>query len=529
MDAISPSNFVMCTKEFAQANGFQPENIYGLPDSGRFTAIGRTYQMEPFTDANVLYLMGGDTGLLELISPARFSDFSLLSLATEGSAQVKFRFQFSDGSSVLFTRTIDDWFNTTVPPTFSGYGRVKRKDGPILPGDYEAAPANPRFRILDFSLPCKKILRSIHVINSAPQGSMSNRAFILAAAGMEKNGTASVQITSNDTIACEGDMLSFNAKAGPGESNPVFYWYVNGVKVLDSAIVFSSDSLRNGDQVFCTMKSSLPCASPDSVQSEVFVIQLQPKLRASVKLQIPDSLVCEGDSLWVKAETENCGQAPLFTWQLNGSFFSTGASEIRVPGYSSGDLISCTVTASGNCLAEKNISAGPVSINTQPEITITAEIPLAVLLEDLPFRIKSKPAGVVWRGPGIASSTTFSPPDAGAGRHVLKGFLRGNYCSDTLFQEIIVLNLEPNNLILGSGEKEINKYWRIEKPGLAFSEKAYVEIYNRWGLLVKIFENYQNNWEPSELGPGCYFYKVFYTIPGRTETILKTGYFTYLP
>jgi len=31
MDAVSISNYVMCTKEFADANGFTPANIYGLP------------------------------------------------------------------------------------------------------------------------------------------------------------------------------------------------------------------------------------------------------------------------------------------------------------------------------------------------------------------------------------------------------------------------------------------------------------------------------------------------------------------
>ena len=88
MDAITPSNFVMCTKQFATANNITPVNIYGLPDNGTLISGNKTYQFASFTGNNALYLFPGDSGKLKLATPARYTSISLLVLATEGDATV---------------------------------------------------------------------------------------------------------------------------------------------------------------------------------------------------------------------------------------------------------------------------------------------------------------------------------------------------------------------------------------------------------------------------------------------------------
>lgn len=527
MDAIVPSNYVLCTRQFAAANAFQPAGIYGLPDSGRFSVPGRTFQMAPFDENNVLYLMPGESGILELLQPARYTDFSLLALATEGDAQVELKFQFSDGSTQTFNKTIEDWFNNIVPPTFSGYGRVKRIDGPINAGDYEAAPSNPRFRNLDLVLPCEKTLVSIEIRNIGPAGSQSFRAFILAVSGLERKARPAVQISTSDSSACPGQPVRFVARADSGGSAPVFNWFVNGLPVAGSDSVFTSSSLQNGDSVFCTLESSLYCAVPDSVASNIVQVKLTPLRTPAASLQPLDSLLCEGDTLNLTAKTENCGDNPIFRWYLNGGFIGTGGSDFSIAAYSSGDSISCIVLASGNCLTAQQARTLPVGVSVLQPVVLQADLPAAILPEDGPVIMQTTPVSGTWAGPGIANNV-FSPLDAGPGLHRLKAYLPGNNCSDTLFKDIIVLNLETTTLVLGSGVTA-NQYWTVEKPGFAYSEKTAVEIYNRWGKLVKSFEDYQNDWDASDIGPGCYFFKITYTIPGRETKINKTGFLTFMP
>jgi gliding motility-associated-like protein len=414
-----------------------------------------------------------------------------------------------------------------VPPTFSGYGRVKRKDGPFFSGDYEAAPSNPRFRNLDFILPCEKTLDSIGIQNNGPPGSESFRAFILAASGLERKANPRVSISSSDTTACAGQQIQIVAKADSGGLSPVFNWFVNGNPVSAQDSVFTSTTLQDGDSVICTLESSLYCAVPDSAISNVFVVKLEPLLNPLAQLVALDSLVCEGDPLKLRVKTQNCGNSPVFRWYLNGGFISLGDSLFTLPSYSGGDSVSCIVKVSGNCLSSDKTSSNSVSVPVQQAIVLQADLPASMLIGEDPVSLFTMPVTGTWTGPGV-SENVFFPLEAGAGPKILRAYLPGNTCSDTLSKEILVLNLETTTLMLGTG-LTANKYWTVEKPGLAYSEKAAVEIYNRWGKLVKSIDDYKNDWDGSDVGPGCYFFKVTYTIPGREEKITKTGHLTYMP
>ncbi len=528
MDAIVPSNFVLCTRQFAEANAFQPANVYGLPDNGLFAVPGRSFQMAPFDQNNVLYLMGGESGILDLVQPARYTDFSLLALATEGDAQLNIRFQFSDGTTQTFIKTIEDWFNTIVPPTFSGYGRVKRKDGPILAGDYEAATqGNPRFRNLDLVLPCEKTLVSIEITNTAPAGTQSFRAFILAVSGLERKATPAVKISSNDSTACLGQPMRFVAKPDSGGNTPQFFWRINGGPVVGNDSVFVSSILNDGDTVTCTMKSSAFCPVPDTAISNAFIVRLKPLLNPEARVIAVDSLACEGDPVKFRVETLNCGENPTFRWYLNEGFLSSGSSTFTLPSISEGDSISCLVQTSESCLSTDKVKTIPVSIAVQPVITLTMDLPPVLFLDDAPLPLQTKPKAADISGTGVQGNV-FSPAQAGTGLHRIQALTPDNPCSDTLFKEILVCDPRPTNLILRSGEAA-NQVWTTEKPGIVCSEKTEAEIYNRWGKVVKCFDNYQNDWNASELNPGCYFYKVQYTIPGKSSKLLRTGYFTLMP
>jgi hypothetical protein len=530
MDALVPSNFVLCTKQFATANAFQPPNLYGLPDSGRFSVPGRTFQMAPFDQNNVLYLMPGESETLELLQPARYTDFSLLALATEGDAQVSLRFQFSDGTTQLFNKTIEDWFNSVVPPTFSGYGRVKRIDGPINAGDYEAAQqGNPRFRNLDLVLPCEKTLVSIEITNTGPAGSQSFRAFILAVSGLERKATPSIKISTADSTACLGQPVRFTAKADSGGSAPQFAWRINGGPVAGTDSVFVSSALQDGDTVTCTLNSSAFCAVPDTAVSNKWVVKLKPLLIPEATIIRPDS-ACEGSEVLYEAATTNCGENPSYRWYRNGLFTSIKTNTFLLTNLSAGDSISCLIQTMETCLSTNSLSAKANPLKVLPVINLkidTTRLKKAIQLDEAGIPLKTEPPNSIISVDGTVSNELM-PASAGPGLHKIQAYIPGNSCSDTLVKEVLICDLRPTNLLIRSGQPE-NQIWTTERPGFICSEKTEAVIYNRWGKEVKCFENYLNDWKAEELGPGTYFYRVSYTIPGKKNSIVRTGYFSIFP
>jgi gliding motility-associated-like protein len=179
MDALTPSNFVMCTSQFATFNSFPTG--YGLPDNLLFTSGTSSYQVNT-TGNNAVYLFPTQQGTLTLNTPATYSSISFLTLATENDARLDITFTFSDGTTYVSSNVlIEDWYKTapTSNIVMSGRGRIKRKTGPFAAGDYNNlnsinGPA-PAIYSVNISLPCGKTLSSI---------SFKNVTFVFAVSGI---------------------------------------------------------------------------------------------------------------------------------------------------------------------------------------------------------------------------------------------------------------------------------------------------------------------------------------------------------
>lgn len=224
MDAITPSNFVICSKQFANSNGFTPSGSYGIPDNGTISTATRTYQLAPYTGNNALYLLTGENGTLTLGTPGSYSNISLLVLATENAASVSVIFQFTDGTTYnAGTQSFTDWFNNTTNIALQGFGRVKRKTGPFAAADYEGAGVNPRIYYKDFSLPCNKTLASIYFANTTSSVvTASNRAFVFAVSGVAAPTYVAPTIT-NATVCTSGSSTTLTIQ-NP-QSGFTYRWY----------------------------------------------------------------------------------------------------------------------------------------------------------------------------------------------------------------------------------------------------------------------------------------------------------------
>lgn len=534
MDAVPISNFVMCTREFADANSFSPGGIYGLPDDGLLTTTDRSFQFASFSGNNVLYLFPTEEGTLTLTTPARFSHLSLLALSTEGASTIQVRFTFSDGSQQTENKPIFDWFDNVASP-FTGYGRLKRKDGPFTAGfDYAGAEnGKPVFAMLDFTLPCTKTLTSIAITNTSTTfSSTSFRSFIMAVSGAEVTLTPTIQVAATDTTICEGTTIDFNATALNGGTSPVYQWKVNNTPVGTNSNTYSSQAWVDGDVVTCTITSNLACAAPATVISKPIKLRVKPLLIPEDSIAASADSICQGTPVTFQAFWKNGGPNPEFRWSLNNQILQITSSSFTHDSLKNGDRVRCQLISNAECLFMPSAFSNFLEMQVTPVYQLTLNPMDTLNTNDIPVTLVAQPPGGVFSGNGVAGNQ-FNPTQVEPGKHTITYRFPDNACTEAVSTDVVVrklpCDLTPVSLFTPNGDGR-NDRWEIGIFNTACILKARATVYNRWGKEVFSTEAYGNNWDgkmgSEELREGVYFYIITYTTAGSTTDLVKTGTLT---
>lgn len=531
MDATPISNNVFCTKEFAEANNFQPPGIYGLPNNGLLQSVNRTYQMAPFDQNNALYLLTTESADLVLDTPARFTNLSMLGLSTENSSTITITFQFSDGTTQVETQLLPDWFDASTSP-FSGYGRVKRIDGPFIQGTHYESAANgrPIINFFDFNLPCTKVLQSINIrntTNTIPSGS-SNRAFVFAVSGAKVDTEPKINITATKTTICTGEQINFSSTIQDGGTTPVYTWSINGVPVPQSnSPNFTSSALNNGDKVACTLVSNAFCAFPSTVLSTPITITVNALRSPTISVTSSNTDVCEGTAIQFSATSTNGGPQPKYLWFKNGFLASSPASTYTLENPTDGDLVYCQIISNDICLITENATSTEFEAKVTPVYVVNLQQVDSLEIKSPIISLQATPPGGTWSGTGV-NSGQFNPAVAGVGWHWVQYGFPGNRCSfpDSIrirvFEEILPCSWEPMTLLTPNGDQK-NDRWNIGIWNKVCVENADVEVFDRWGKMVYSAARYDNSWDGKDLSDGVYFFRIQYRLVGNAQEQLKTG------
>ncbi|SHN43785.1 PKD domain-containing protein [Chitinophaga sp. CF418] len=258
---IDGSNHILHTQAFATANGIGG----GIINSGTFVSGTRTYQMNPYTGLNALYLSAAGNvanslpaGTLTLTTPASFSKLSILAFGTENNSTVTVTLNYTDGtSSNAGTLQIKDWFFGT-PFIFSGMGRLTRTTtAPTVDG----LPSNPRMYAFDFNIPCadqSKLIRSVSFLYVAGPN-ISSRALIMALSGVQYTPLIYTH-TVTDAI-CGGANGSIAVTASGGTAPLSYSWNTTPVQTTPTATGLAAGfytlSIRDGNNCITTVKDTV--------------------------------------------------------------------------------------------------------------------------------------------------------------------------------------------------------------------------------------------------------------------------------
>jgi len=132
---------------------------------------------------------------------------------------------------------------------------------------------------------------------------------------------AALAITASSDTICSGSSVSFSAIPINGGSNPQYQWQVNGAYLGSTGPTFTSSTLQNGDQVNCTLTSSLDCTSPVSSSSPVFMI-----VYPLPSIALPaDTVIASGSS--VQLHPEITGSISTYLWSPSNGLNNPGIAD----------------------------------------------------------------------------------------------------------------------------------------------------------------------------------------------------------
>jgi gliding motility-associated-like protein len=183
-----------------------------------------------------------------------------------------------------------------------------------------------------------------------------------------------VTISANpgDTV-CAGTLVTYTAVPSNGGTNPSYQWYLNGVPVGGNSPTWSNVPV-NGDQVHCTITSSLSCAANNPATSNTIIISIMAAIPVGVTIDPnPGDTVCAGTTVTYTATPVNGGTNPSYQWYLNGSAVGGNSptwSNVPVDG----DLVFCVLTSSLSCASNNPASSNTIRISITSALQAGASI-----------------------------------------------------------------------------------------------------------------------------------------------------------
>jgi gliding motility-associated-like protein len=126
-----------------------------------------------------------------------------------------------------------------------------------------------------------------------------------------------INITSNDTVICEQQMVTFIAHInGAGSSAVQLYWYVNNALIsVGPDTIFSYNSFANQDSVTCQLVSTYICVNPPVIASNPIIITVHDNPIVDMIYYQYNMNIC--DTLQLITSTNIVD--PVFDWHANAS------------------------------------------------------------------------------------------------------------------------------------------------------------------------------------------------------------------
>ncbi|MBX3254191.1 MAG: gliding motility-associated C-terminal domain-containing protein [Chitinophagaceae bacterium] len=212
---------------------------------------------------------------------------------------------------------------------------------------------------------------------------------------------ATVNITTPGNIVCKGTVVSFTAVTQNAGANAIYDWKVNGISTGANSNTYTTNALKNNDQVSCaiTVDPQFTCAASTAATSNTITMTVNETLPPSVSITASQTNICQNYPVTFTATTQNTGNNPSWQWKINGLNAGSNESTFVTAALTNNDEISCIVTIdpSNTCALGSTATSNNITINvsnaTSPSISIQGSKPAACTGEPIEFRVSVSNAG----------------------------------------------------------------------------------------------------------------------------------------
>jgi sensor domain CHASE-containing protein len=183
----------------------------------------------------------------------------------------------------------------------------------------------------------------------------------------------SVSIVASATNICTGTNVTFTATPANGGVTPFYQWRVNSVNVGTNSTTYQNAGLANSDVVSVVMTSSIPCASPASIQSNPITMIVSSTATPSVSIAASATTICSGTNVIFTATPVN-GGTPSFQWKLNGANVGVNSSSYQNSTLANNDVVTVVMTSSLACVTQPTATSNAITITVNPNVVPSVSV-----------------------------------------------------------------------------------------------------------------------------------------------------------
>jgi len=342
--------------------------------------------------------------------------------------------------------------------------------------------------------------------------------------------TPAVTIAASTTSVCAGMPVMFTATVSniPGTANLIYQWQVNGVNVSTNA-TYTSTILASTDVVNCIVTNTAHCGqagTSNSISGIIVTPYITPSITITSSATAP---VCPGTNVTYSATVTNAGTNPTYQWQVNGTTYGTGTSQINYVSSNNTDQVTCIlINNSSPCLTSAVVQSNAITTsiispaNPAPSITISSSNNGQYPGVPITFTAVSSNAGIglayQWQVNGINAgpdNTVFTTGTLNNGDQVTCILIINHGCIPTLTSNTVVADIIAppavtlTNTFTPNGDG-INDLWLI--PDLVNYPNCLVTIFTRYGTQIFQSKGYSKPWDGTYKGSllpmGTYYYLI---------------------
>ena len=186
-----------------------------------------------------------------------------------------------------------------------------------------------------------------------------------------------LNITADATSICQGMEVTFTSIITDSSDVESLFiqWYLNGNPINGANNdIYTNDALGNNDEITCELIYDNLCDQNLLETSNNLTITVTSTLTPSISITADMDEICEGENITFVASGLYWGSNPSFQWMVDGITAGTNAAVFETTNLLNGQLVSCLLSSSENCLLANDIQSNQINTTVNETLTPTLSI-----------------------------------------------------------------------------------------------------------------------------------------------------------